>query len=215
MGHRAEARLEEEESGAPPLATAKTPTTKSQRHAEISNCCERLGLQKGWVSKIGTVRHENPRSYTGYRKLSYDYMKKYCPNQVITVKKGGSASTAHSGSLRIEMAPGQGSQHKAIALHECAHIITFRLYGSGLEAMDRRLNKIFKSSNGVEMVADCMAYRMGADRSAVNWYTQDCKGCPRNGGKEHSGRQETLTGPMHGRASQVSPERRGELEPLP
>ena len=43
--------------------------------------------------------------------------------------------------------------------------------------MDRRLNKIFKSSNGVEMVADCMAYRMGADRNAaVDWYTQDCKG---------------------------------------
>jgi len=165
-------------SGTPPLATAKTPTTKSNVTRKYRIVVNASAYEKGWTSKTGTVRHENPRSYTGYRKLSYDYMKKYCPNQIITVKKGGSASTAHSGSLRIEMAPGyQGSQHKAVALHECAHIITFRLYGHGLEAMDRRLNKIFKSSNGVEMVADCMAYRMGADRNAaVDWYTQDCRG---------------------------------------
>ncbi|UNK46190.1 hypothetical protein [Arthrobacter sulfonylureivorans] len=165
-------------SGTPPLAIAKTPKTQSNVTRKYRIVVNASAYEKGWTSKTGTVRHENPRSYTGYRKLSYDYMKKYCPNQIITVKKGGSASTAHSGSLRIEMAPGyQGSQHKAIALHECAHIITFRLYGNGLEAMDSRLNKIFKSSNGVEMVADCMAYRMGADpKAAVNWYTQDCKG---------------------------------------
>ncbi|TJY69022.1 hypothetical protein E4J89_12550 [Arthrobacter sp. CAU 1506] len=165
-------------SGIPPLVIAKTPKTKSNVSRKYRIVVNASAYEKGWTSKTGTVRHENPRSYTGYRKLSYDYMKKYCPNQIITVKKGGSESTAHSGSLRIEMAPGyQGSQHKAIALHECAHIITFRLYGNDLEAMDRRLNKIFKTNNGVEMVADCMAYRMGADRNAaVNWYTQDCKG---------------------------------------
>jgi hypothetical protein len=165
-------------SGTPPLAIAKTPKTKSNVTRKYRIVVNASAYEKGWTSKTGTVRHENPRSYTGYRKLSYDYMRKYCPNQIITVKKGGSASTAHSGSLRIEMAPGyQGSQHKAIALHECAHIITFRLYGNNLEAMDNRLNKIFKATNGVEMVADCMAYRMGADpKAAVNWYTQDCKG---------------------------------------
>jgi len=160
------------------LLIVKSPKTKSNTTRKYRVVVNPTAYEKGWTSKTGTLKHENPRTYTGYRKQAYDAMKKYCPNQIITVKKGGWESTAHGGSNRIEMAPGMsGATLKGVALHECAHIITFRVSGDDFSGVEKRLNKIYKSKIGVEMVADCMAFRMGADkRASVHWYTTDCKG---------------------------------------
>ena len=158
--------------------TVKSPKTKANATIRYRVVVNPTTYEKGWTSKSGAIKHENPRTYTGYRKQAYDAMKKYCPNQIITVKKGGNISTAHPGSNRIEMAPRlTGATLKGVALHECAHIITFRVMGDDYYEVGQRLNKIYKSKIGIEMVADCMAFRMGADKRApVYWYTTNCKG---------------------------------------
>src|SRR6185312_12503932 len=136
--------------------------------------------ERGITSKVTTVRHMNPKDYTGAVRTAYNYMKGYCPRQVITLAKDRRQDTSFATypDLQIELArtltPGKTMQY--IALHECAHIRTFKVYGDSIGSGEKRLDKIYGKGKGVEMLADCMAYRMGADKRFGGSYTTRCTG---------------------------------------
>ena len=146
--------------------------------------------EKAWTSPSTKIKHMNPKHYKGYIKTAHDYMKRYCPNQVVVYapkRYGGQlnySSTAWYPSYRIEMSPNysKGGGMKFVALHECAHIRTFKLavklHGvNGMGKMEARLNKIYGRNNGggTEQVADCMAKAMGGDIRNAG-YTKKCSG---------------------------------------
>ncbi|RAX47337.1 hypothetical protein DQ353_19080 [Arthrobacter sp. AQ5-05] len=146
--------------------------------------------EKPWTSPSTKIKHMNPKHYKGYIKTAHDYMKRYCPNQVVVYapkRFGGQlnyTSTAWYPSYRIEMSPNysKGGGMKFVALHECAHIRTYKLavklHGeNGMDKMEARLNKIYGRNNGggSEQVADCMAKTMGGDIRNAG-YTKNCSG---------------------------------------
>lgn len=136
--------------------------------------------ERGVTSRATTVRHMNPKDYRGAVRTAYTYMKHYCPRQVITLSSNPRQDTSYSTypNMQIELArtltPGKTMQY--IALHECAHIRTFKVYGDSIEAGEKKLDKIYGRGYGVEMLADCMAYRMGADKHFGGSYTTRCTG---------------------------------------
>lgn len=154
------------------IKSTKTTATVKKTYRLVVNA---TAYEKGWVSMSSTISHENPRHYTGYKKTAYDYMKKYCPNQVITLKAPG-YSLAHDPSYRIEIAKSmpRGKSMQFVSLHECAHIISFKLYQQP-GALDKRMNQIYKARNGSEQLADCMAKAMGGD-IRYGGYTKNCSG---------------------------------------
>lgn len=132
--------------------------------------------EKAWTSPTSTIEHVNPLHYTGYIKSSYDYMKKYCPNQII-IERGGTTSYTIAPSYRIEMARGMsGKPLQYVSLHECAHVLEFKLYKNDFGALNQRMNTVFggDASLGMERGADCMAYAMGADPAWGGSYLRNC-----------------------------------------
>ena len=156
--------------------TVKTVSTTADTVKKYRFIVDATTREKAYVSATTAITHVNPARYTGYKLQAYNYMKKYCPAQIINVISPG-ASYAYYPSYKINMA----SQYKAgksfqyVALHECAHIRTFKLYASNINGMYQRLDAIY-GGNGVEQVADCMAYQMGADVRYGGTYTKNCTG---------------------------------------
>lgn len=169
-------------TSAPGYGTARfsTPSTTATVTRKYRYVVSGTAAERGVVSKTTTVHHMNPRDYTGAVRTAYTYMKGYCPRQVITLSSNPRQDTSYSTypTMQIELArtltPGRTMQY--IALHECAHIRTFTVYGDSIDAGEKRLDKIYGKGNGVEMLADCMAYRMGADKRYGGAYTTRCTG---------------------------------------
>lgn len=157
--------------------TVSTPVTHATVTRKYRVTIPETATQKGWTSKTAVIQHMNPLHYTGYKRTAYNYMKAYCPNQVINLI-GGWTSYAYSGSQRIEMSTqlGTGKVLQYVALHECAHIRQFKLYNNDFQTMQPRLNAIFggTGSLGMERAADCMAYAMGADSAYGGSYWRTC-----------------------------------------
>lgn len=156
--------------------TVRTPLTSATVTRKYRVALPATAREKGWTSKTTTIEHMNPLHYAGYTKTAYNYMKKYCPNQVITLRGVGS-SYAYAPSYRIEMAQGMsGKSLQYVALHECAHIREFKLYKDDYSGLNKRMNTIFggTGSLGMERAADCMAYVMGADRAYGGSYQRNC-----------------------------------------
>lgn len=156
--------------------TVKTPLTSATVTRKYRVTLPATAREKEWTSKTATIEHLNPLHYTGYKKTAYNYMKKYCPNQVITLR-GGATSYAYTPSYRIEMAQGMsGKSLQYVALHECAHIREFKLYKGDYAGLNKRMNTIFggTGSLGMERAADCMSYVMGADRAYGGSYQRNC-----------------------------------------
>lgn len=58
---------------------------------------------------------------------------------------------------------------RAVALHECAHILQYRTYDYDYAALDLDMERLYPggTSSGIEHMADCMSDLMGAERSGV------------------------------------------------
>lgn len=129
------------------------------------------------TSRSVTVKVEDPRKYTGYKKSTYNYAKKYCPNVIIDTAKPNKswAGKAYLYEKRFIIVTGlsKGSQ-KFVALHECAHIIQGKVYPSYNE-LEKSANKIYRAKNGIEQMADCMTFKMGGS-SKYAGYTKNCSG---------------------------------------
>ncbi|WP_417219416.1 hypothetical protein [Arthrobacter sp.] len=162
------------------LAKFTTPSTTATVTRKYRYQVSGTTAERPVTSRVTTVRHMNPRDYRGAVRTAYTYMKSYCPRQVITLSPDPREDTSFSTypDLQIELArtlrPGKTMQY--IALHECAHIRTFKVYGDSIDAGEKKLDKIYGKGNGVEMLADCMSYRMGADVGYGGAYTTRCTG---------------------------------------
>ncbi|PVZ52600.1 hypothetical protein C9424_19855 [Arthrobacter sp. H-02-3] len=158
-------------------ATVKTPLVNATTSKRYRLTIAATAQEKAWTSGSTVISHMNPADYTGYKKAAYDYMKPYCDKQVITLI-GGYTSFAWWPSYRIEMAQtyGTGKSLQYVALHECAHIASFKLYNDDAK-LTARMNAIYGSwPAGKEQLADCVAYAMGADKNYGGTYTRDCSG---------------------------------------
>ena len=158
-------------------ATVKSPLVNATTSKRYRFTVAATAKEKSWTSGSTVIAHMNPADYTGYKKAAYDYMKPYCDKQVITLI-GGFTSFAWYPSYRIEMAQtyGTGKSLQYVALHECAHIASFKLYNDDAK-LTARMNAIYGSwPAGKEQLADCMAYAMGADKNYGGSYTRDCSG---------------------------------------
>lgn len=125
-----------------------------------------------------TVKYEDPRKYTGYKKDIYKTIKKWCPNILIdTARPNNSwAGLAYLGERRITVVTGlRGEWFKHTSLHECAHEVTFKTYKDDANALFKATDKVFGRGKGVEHIADCMAFRMGG-KVVKGSYTTNCSG---------------------------------------
>ncbi|AXJ09989.1 hypothetical protein [Arthrobacter sp. PM3] len=156
-------------------ATVKTPLVNATTSKRYRFTVAATAQEKSWTSGSTAIAHMNPADYTGYKKAAYNYMKPYCDKQVITLI-GGYTSFAWWPSYRIEMAQtyGTGKSLQYVALHECAHIASYKLYNDDAK-LTSRMNAIYGWA-GKEQLADCMAYAMGADKNYGGTYTRDCSG---------------------------------------
>lgn len=159
-------------------ASVKTPLTAGTIVRKYRVSVDATTREKAWTSATSTIEHVDPARYTGYKKASYDYMKRYCPNQVITLIPGA-WSYAHSLSRQIQMGTGIPDQAslKFVSLHECAHILSFKVY-SDYNQLVKRMNAIYgtRPVPGVEQLADCMASAMGGDIRRSGYGTKNCNG---------------------------------------
>jgi hypothetical protein len=149
-------------------ATMKTPLTTGTVTRKYRVTIDASVQERAWTSSTATIEHVDPARYTGYTKASYDYMKRYCPKQVITLR-GPGTSYARYPSYQIQMATGITDKKalQFVSLHECAHIISYKLYASDTGQLEKRMNSIYGTfPAGVEQLADCMASAMGADIEA-------------------------------------------------
>jgi hypothetical protein len=159
-------------------ATMKTPVTAGTIKRTYRVTIDASVQEKAWTSSTSTIEHVDPAKYTGYTKSSYDYMKRYCPNQVITLR-GPGTSYARFPSYQIQLATGITDQKalQFVSLHECAHIISYKLYASDTDQLRKRMNAIYGTwPEGTEQLADCMASAMGADISRSGYGTKNCTG---------------------------------------
>lgn len=161
------------------FAVAKTPLTVGTVTRKYRVTVDTTARQKSWTSPTSTIEHVDPARYTGYTKASYDYMKRFCPNQVITLIPG-TWSYAWSPSRQIQIATGLPDQTslKFVSLHECAHILSYKVYADNYSQLANRMNAIYgtRTTPGVEQLADCMASAMGGDLRRSGYRTTNCTG---------------------------------------
>lgn len=159
--------------------TVKTPVVQINAKKAYRFKVVATDQEKSWTSKRVTIKHVNPRSYTGYKAAAYNYMRGYCPSQILNLV-GGPVSYTYFPSYLIEMSTqlGRGKSLQYVALHECAHIISYKLYADVFDSFTNRMNEIYGTSGslGREHLADCMALAMGADPRWSGNYTRDCSG---------------------------------------
>lgn len=129
------------------------------------------------TSKSVTVKVEDPRKYTGLKKASYNYAKKYCPNVIIDTAKPNNKwiGQAKIYERKWSIVTGLSARsQKFTSLHECAHIIEGEVYPNWDELV-KKSNKVYGAKNGIEQLADCMAIQMGASIHEA-YYTKKCTG---------------------------------------
>lgn len=159
-------------------ASVKTPLTAGTVVRKYRVAVDATARESAWTSPTSTIVHVDPARYTGYTKTSYNYMKRYCPNQVITLIPGRT-SNANSLNRQIKMATGIPDQAslRFVSLHECAHILSFKVYPD-FNQLVKRMNAIYgtRPVPGVEQLADCMASAMGGDLRRSGYGTKNCTG---------------------------------------
>lgn len=110
-----------------------------------------------------TVEHVDPLKYTGVKKSTHQWTKKWCSDVLIDTHSNTATSYAYSNPERISMSTKLDPSWvgtKYVAYHECAHILQYRAYKNRVDHLVRDANKLH-GTNGVERQADCMAGVMG------------------------------------------------------
>lgn len=163
------------------------PAPKKSGKAKYRIYAPKTNSYSAVSSKSKTVTFHNPRAYKGYKKKAYNYMKKWCPNVIIEIKKhsGNTLGTAYFNKELIKINPGiRNDVLKYIAVHECAHLIQIKPYKGDYGKLMKESNKLFKEhgSMGLEKLADCMTHYMGAKKKH-GYYTQKCSAKQLKGAK--------------------------------
>jgi hypothetical protein len=159
-------------------ATLKTPLVSATVKQSYRLTIEVTPQEKAWTSSTTVIEHLSAKDYdTYFKKTASNYMKAYCPNQAIRLIDGP-ISYADYPSYVIRMGRGVqvGLPLKFVALHECAHILSYRLYSKDVPKLYSRMNAIYGNRpEGMEQLADCMAYAMGGTKG-FGYYTGNCSG---------------------------------------
>lgn len=158
-------------------ATFTTPAVSGKASWRYRVQVAASAQEKAWTSASTVIKTVDPNLYTGYTKAAYNYMKPYCKNPVIKIISGyWSYTSVPSYHIDLSNELGTGKVMQYIALHECAHIVSFKLYEND-RTFGARMDAIYGSfPRGVEALADCMAFAMGADANSNGSYTRNCSG---------------------------------------
>lgn len=137
----------------------------------------------GWVSlkhvkkvSVNAAEGAGAKSYSNsaYAKVIKSNVAKYCKNLRVDVTNKSGVYYAQSNPEKIVIS--RNSYHdpssnamKALSLHECAHIKTFKLYPRDFNKLEKYAQKINpnRDSRGIEHLTDCMSDLMGAKRNGV------------------------------------------------
>ncbi len=135
----------------------------------------------GWVAlkhvkkvSLGTAVGPGARTYSdaAWGAAVSKHIARHCPRITVRVSHRKDEYYAQSSPLRITLSrvghPDPGAAPlKAVALHECAHIMQFKAYPRGFSTLVRHAEKINprRDGYGIEHLADCMSDSMGAKRS--------------------------------------------------
>jgi hypothetical protein len=164
----------------------------------------RVVATKGAVRAVSNTLTIRTTSYGPYLGKAQYYMKNYCPSTPLTATLNPEGSLAglattrwsvwrewdytgritatYSWSQKIDLRTGMPDDVlKAVALHECGHIVQYRQLVKGQAAFEAKLtatDKIY-NGNGIEKQADCMAaVVLGTMKYA--YYTKSCNAAQRS-----------------------------------
>ncbi|MFC0249925.1 hypothetical protein ACFFIO_15565 [Citricoccus parietis] len=112
-------------------------------------------LMSPWCTDVPTSVHAGSGGQAGYT-VDWHPLSGRSEDPSVFIKVGLQWPTDHAGT-------------RAVALHECAHILQYRAYGFDADALASDMDRIYPhgTSSGTEHMADCMADLMGAERSGV------------------------------------------------
>ena len=135
----------------------------------------------GWVAlkhvkkvSLGKAVGPGARTYSdaAWATAVSKNISRYCPRITVRVSHRKNEYYAQSGPRRITLSrvghpDPNAAPIKAVALHECAHIMQFKAYPKGFSTLVRHAEKINprRDGYGIEHLADCMSDSMGAKRS--------------------------------------------------
>ncbi|MGL3805033.1 SH3 domain-containing protein [Paeniglutamicibacter sp. R2-26] len=152
--------------------------------------------QTGWVASkdlkgvsLKAAAGAGKKSYSdsAWSKKIRQNISRYCPSIPVRVSKTKGEYYAESIPRSITLSrvgnnDPDAANIKAVALHECAHILQFTVYPSGfakLTSFAERINPR-RDGRGIEHLADCMSDKMGAKRTGTlpngNTYIAGYKG---------------------------------------
>lgn len=161
----------------------------------------RIGRTAGWmnsdllsIGKMGSTSKPYPKP-TNYVQGASNNVAPWCWNVPTTTRSGlggeagysRTSSRVNSDDFSVNEYITLGSDWKvnhpgsiAIQLHECAHILQYRIYKYDYEALEVAMDRVSGTRNtgmGVEYMADCMADAMGAVREGRDYvagYGEPC-----------------------------------------
>ncbi|GAA1132025.1 hypothetical protein [Citricoccus alkalitolerans] len=110
-------------------------------------------LMAPWCTDVPTSVYEGSGGQAGYTEDRHPlFGRSGDPSVYITI--GLQWPTDHAGT-------------RAVALHECAHILQYRAYDYDAAALESDMARLYPdgTSSGTEHMADCLADLMGAVRS--------------------------------------------------
>lgn len=112
-------------------------------------------LMSPWCTDVPTSVHAGSGGQAGFTVDWHPLFGRDAEPSVF-IKVGLQWPTDHAGT-------------RAVALHECAHILQYRAYGFDAVALAADMDRIYPdgTSSGTEHMADCMADLMGAVRVGV------------------------------------------------
>lgn len=135
----------------------------------------------GWLAtkdlKAASLNAATGPSASSYSNNEYaaivgGHIAKWCPRANVRITNNAGQYYAESVPARITLgrkgkSDPYGPDMRALALHECAHLVQFKTYPRGFSKLMDRAEAINprRDGRGIEHLADCMSDQMGAKRA--------------------------------------------------
>lgn len=137
-------------AGAPQPAPSRTTVLDAADGAWAAS--EVRQLMSPWCTDVPTSVHAGSGGQAGFTEDRHPVFGRTGAPEVF-IRIGLQWPTDHAGT-------------RAVALHECAHILQYRAYDYDSTALEADMHRLYPlgTSSGTEHMADCMADLMGAER---------------------------------------------------
>lgn len=148
-------------AGAPQVAELTPPTSEHTTDGAAADgaladgasaAAEVRQLISPWCTDVPTSVHEGAGGQAGFTEDRHPLFGRSGDPSVF-IRVGLQWPTDHPGT-------------RAVALHECAHILQYRAYDFDATALDADMVRLYPqgTASGTEHMADCIADLMGAER---------------------------------------------------